>query len=75
MKPVSEVRRANLEVLLRTHSQVEVAKAAGGKTSPVYINQLRKQTLDRSTGRPRAIRPRAPDPPQRLAPKSGRPPY
>lgn len=55
MKPVSEIRRENLEALLKTNSQVAIASAAGGKTSPVYINQLRKQTPDKSTGRPRTM--------------------
>lgn len=54
VKPVAEVRRANLDRLIaRLGSMEALAEAAG--TSSVYLSQIRNRTPDAKTGRPREM--------------------
>lgn len=54
MKTIAEIRREKLELLIKEFgSQDHVAEL--GKTSPVYLSQIRNQTPDEKTGKPRQM--------------------
>lgn len=54
VKPVAEIRRQNLELLVGEFSTLEsVAEKAG--TSGVYLSQVRNQTKDPKTSKPRQM--------------------
>lgn len=54
MKPIGAIRRANLEALLREFPTMDALAAAAGSTS-VYLSQIRNQTPDQKTGKPREM--------------------
>lgn len=54
MKTVGQIRRENLERLVLELGTLEKVAEAGGSSS-VYMSQIRKQTLDKSTQRPREM--------------------
>lgn len=54
MKPIGDIRRANLEVLLREFPTLDSLAAAAGSTS-VYLSQIRNQTPDQKSGKPREM--------------------
>lgn len=54
MKTIAEIRRDKLELLVAEFgSQEEVA--ARSETSPVYLSQIKNQTLDAKTKKPRQM--------------------
>ena len=54
VKPVAEIRRQNLELLVLEHGTLE-AVAAAAETSAVYLSQIRNQTIDPKTSKPRQM--------------------
>lgn len=54
MKSVSEIRLANLEILLREVGTAEELAERSGLSS-VYISQIRSRAIDRKTGKPRNL--------------------
>lgn len=54
MKPIGDIRRANLEALLREFPTLDALAAAAGSTS-VYLSQIRNQTPDQKSGKPREM--------------------
>lgn len=54
MRPVSEIRRINLELLVYELGTLERVALAGGSSS-IYLSQVRRQAIDRKTGRPREL--------------------
>jgi len=54
MKTIGAVRRHNLELLVKEFGTLE-AVAEKGETTSVYLSQVRKQTVDAKTGRPREM--------------------
>ncbi|GAB2471887.1 S24 family peptidase [Comamonas humi] len=54
MKLVATIRRENLDILASEHGTMErVAEISGA--SPVYLSQIKNQTLDLKTGKPRQM--------------------
>jgi len=56
MKTVGQLRRENLELLLREFKTLDALAVKAG-TSSVYLSQVRNQTKDASTGKPREMGP------------------
>lgn len=56
MKTVGQLRRENLELLLREFKTLDALAIKAG-TSSVYLSQVRNQTKDASTGKPREMGP------------------
>lgn len=54
VKTAAEIRRANLELLVKEFETLDALAAAAGTTS-VYLSQIRKQAKDRKTDRPREM--------------------
>lgn len=54
MKPVSQIRKENLELLIKELGSVK-AVAALGETSEIYLSQIRNGALDKKTGKPRSM--------------------
>lgn len=54
MKTVAEIRRSNLESLVAELGSLE-SVADAGSTSSVYLSQVKHQTIDRKTGKPRQM--------------------
>lgn len=54
MKPIADIRRANLELLVTQFGTLD-ALAARAETSSVYLSQIRNRALDAKTGRPREM--------------------
>jgi len=55
MKKVEDLRRENLEALVRAHGGTIEAVASACGTSPIYLSQIRNQTPDAKTKRPRQM--------------------
>lgn len=54
MKAIAEIRRDKLEMLIKEFgTQEKVAEL--GKTSAIYLSQIRNQTPDAKTGKPRQM--------------------
>lgn len=54
MKPVSEIRLANLERLVSEAGTADALAERCG-VSPVYVSQIRSRAIDRKTGKPRNL--------------------
>lgn len=54
MKPIGDIRRANLEALLLEFQTLDALAAAAGSTS-VYLSQIRNRYKDRKSGKPREM--------------------
>jgi hypothetical protein len=54
VKTIGDIRRENLEALITEAGTLEKL-AAAASTSPQYLSQIRNQTLDVKTGRPREM--------------------
>lgn len=54
MPTIGDVRRANLELLIRAAGTMEKL-AAAAETTPQYLSQVRNQTRDAKTGKRREI--------------------
>lgn len=55
MRSIAEIRRNNLELLIKEMGTLEAVASADTKTSSVYLSQVRRQTKDRKTGQKRAM--------------------
>jgi hypothetical protein len=54
MSPISEIRLANLEALVKEHGTLDEVAGLGGSSS-VYLSQLRNQAVDVKTGKVREM--------------------
>ena len=54
MKTIADIRRRNLDVLAQQHGSVE-AVATMAETSPVYLSQIKNQSVDIKTGKRRQM--------------------
>ena len=54
MKPIADIRLANLETLIREAGTAESLAERSGLSS-VYISQIRSRSIDAKTGRPRNL--------------------
>lgn len=54
MRPIGDIRRANLEALLSEFPTLD-ALAAAADTTSVYLSQIRNQTPDQKSGKPREM--------------------
>ncbi len=54
MSPIGEIRRKNLETLIREFLTME-ALAEKASTTSVYLSQIRNRAIDSKTGRPREM--------------------
>lgn len=54
MKPVSDIRRENLEKIVKEMGTLE-AVASIAKSSSIYLSQIRNGALDAKTGQPRGM--------------------
>lgn len=54
MRTVAEIRRANLEALVIERGSLD-AVATLAETSQIYLSQIRHQTIDGKTGKPRKM--------------------
>lgn len=54
MKTIGTIRRENLELVIKKLKKLEAVAEAAGTTS-VYLSQIRNQTADKKSGRPREM--------------------